>query len=149
MIKTTNNIQRRRRKVQLGIPIEESVHETKGQAKAVEYLQLWESDRSSWKFEKCRQIWLLHNAYEKTRVPDDLFPTLLRYMDSIKGGMRGLALDIAKKKLEKADKEDEDEPVELDEEVIKPLKRKAHVKEVTESEKNRAKKVIKMLTAQS
>lgn len=60
MIKTTNNIQRRRRKVQLGIPIEESVHETKGQAKAVEYLQLWESDRSSWKFEKCRQIWLLH-----------------------------------------------------------------------------------------
>lgn len=61
------------------------------------------------------------NAYEKTRVPDDLFPTLLRYMDSIKGGMRGLALDIAKKKLEKADKEDEDEPVELDEEVVRKI----------------------------
>ena len=49
----------------------------------------------------------MQNAYEKTRVADELFPTLLRYMESIKGGMRSLALDIANKKL-KSDDESKD-----------------------------------------
>ena len=46
--------------MQLGLPIEESIHETKGQAKAIDYLKNWETDRNNWKFEKCRQIWLLN-----------------------------------------------------------------------------------------
>ena len=36
-------------------------------------------------------------------MADELFPTLLRYMESIKGGMRSLALDIANKKLKGGD----------------------------------------------
>ena len=36
-------------------------------------------------------------------MADELFPTLLRYMESIKGGMRSLALDIANKKLKSED----------------------------------------------
>ena len=35
-----------------------------------------------------------------------MFPTLLKYMESIKGGMRNLALDIANKKLEEKDDAD-------------------------------------------
>ena len=41
----------------------------------------------------------VQNAYEKTKVSDEIFPTLLDYMQSIKGGMRQMALDIASKKL--------------------------------------------------
>merc|ERR1711976_5737 len=102
---------RRKKKLQQGLPIEETVHETKGQSKALQYLKTWHTDRDNWKFEKCRQIWLLHNAYDKSRVPEDLFPVLLRYMESIKGGMRNMALDIANKKLktEENDKSDEEE----------------------------------------
>ena len=37
-----------------------------------------------------------------------MFPTLLKYLESIKGGMRNLALDIANKKIE--EKVEEEEP---------------------------------------
>jgi hypothetical protein len=43
---------------------------------------------SDWKFEKCRQIWLLANAYNDERIPDSRFDALLKYTDSIKGKMR-------------------------------------------------------------
>ena len=51
---------RRKKKIAAGLPVEETVHESKGQSKALQYLQTWASDRENWKFEKCRQIWLLH-----------------------------------------------------------------------------------------
>lgn len=57
------------------------------------------------------------NAYDETRVPDDIFPTLLKYMESIKGGMRNLALDIANKKLEEKVEEEEPEPKDTGEQV--------------------------------
>ena len=62
--------------------------DSKGQPKALDYLEAWANDRDNWKFEKCRQIWLLQNAFDVDRVPDDKFPDLLNYIDSIKGGMR-------------------------------------------------------------
>ena len=37
-----------------------------------------------------------------------MFPTLLKYLESIKGGMRNLALDVANKKIE--EKVEEEEP---------------------------------------
>ena len=51
---------RRKKKLAAGLPVEETIHESKGQSKALQYLQTWASDRENWKFEKCRQIWLLH-----------------------------------------------------------------------------------------
>lgn len=48
-----------------------------------------------------------------------MFPTLLKYMESIKGGMRNLALDIANKKLEeKVEEEPEPEPADKVDEVV-------------------------------
>ena len=35
---------------------------------AVQYLTLWKSDRSNWKFKKTRQVWLLQNMYCKEKV---------------------------------------------------------------------------------
>ena len=73
------------------------VHETKGQNRALVYLEAWNSVQnddsgSGWKFEKCRQIWLLANVYNSERIPDSKFDTLLKYMDSIKGKSRESAL---------------------------------------------------------
>ena len=46
-----------------GTVSEECVHESKGMSKALRYLKTWNEDRNSWKFEKCRQIWLLNVSY--------------------------------------------------------------------------------------
>jgi len=75
------------------------VHETKGQNRALIYLEAWNSAQngdsgSGWKFEKCRQIWLLANVYNSDRIPDSKFDTLLKYMDSIKGKSREAALGM-------------------------------------------------------
>jgi len=88
-------------------PESEMVHESKGMNKALRYLKMWSEDRSSWKFEKCRQIWLLHNAYDDTKVSDIMFPSLLNYMESIKGGMRNSAVAIATDKIDKSAKWEE------------------------------------------
>ena len=60
-------------------------------------METWSEDRGSWKFEKCRQIWLLQNAYDKSKINDERFDVLLSYMGSIQGKMRQMAL--GKKKL--------------------------------------------------
>ena len=44
-------------------------------------------------FLRCRQIWFLHNAYDDTKISESVFPSLLSYMDSIKGGMRQGAVE--------------------------------------------------------
>ena len=79
--------------------------------------------------------------------------------------MRNLALDIANQKIEEKVEEEEPQPVDGLEEVVfflsesvlilfytsqgKKLKmKKAEAKKVTETEKNRAKKVIKLLSTE-
>lgn len=47
-----------------------------------------------------------------------MFPTLLKYLESIKGGMRNLALDIANQKIEEKVEEEEPQPVDGLEEVV-------------------------------
>ena len=49
------------------------VHESVGQGKAIRYLETWANDRGNWKFEKCRQIWLLQNCYDSVKIPDDKY----------------------------------------------------------------------------
>ena len=46
----------------------------------------------------------IQNAYEESKVSEGIFPSLLRYMESIKGGMRLGAMDIARLKVEKGTK---------------------------------------------
>merc|ERR1740139_1330549 len=79
---------------------EAQVHETQGHNKAVRYLTSWAEDRQNWKFEKCRQIWLVQNCYDPMKIPDAIFPTLVEYMNSIRGKMREVALERAKDKME-------------------------------------------------
>ena len=75
------------------------VHESKGQSKALRYLKLWYANKKCkedesvepWKFEKCRQIWLLQNAYT-SKVPPEDFKILVKYMATINGRMRDSAI---------------------------------------------------------
>eukprot|EP00088_Acartia_fossae_P002932 TRINITY_DN11224_c0_g1_i1.p1 TRINITY_DN11224_c0_g1~~TRINITY_DN11224_c0_g1_i1.p1 ORF type:complete len:234 (+),score=61.55 TRINITY_DN11224_c0_g1_i1:43-744(+) len=64
------------------------IHETKGMNKALEYLHNWKNARDTWKFEKCRQNWLLSHAYDQNKIKESDFCVLLEYITSIRGGMR-------------------------------------------------------------
>jgi len=83
------------------------IHEGKGQNRAIRYLDAWQSlqdgKQSSWKFEKCRQIWLLQNAYDDTKIPDSKFDSLLKYIATIQGKMKEMTIETAKKKIERAE----------------------------------------------
>jgi len=94
------------------------VHETKGMNKALAYLKVWKEDKASWKFEKCRQIWLLHNCYDNKRINEANFAVLLEYISSVRGAMRDQTRNAAMKKLEQANqkKEVDDDEDEKDEE---------------------------------
>jgi len=134
---------RKRKKIASNSPeVDDSVHETKGMSKALKYLKTWSEDRDSWKFEKCRQIWLLHNAYDELKVSDKLFPSLLCYIQSVKGAMRDKTLTTAQEKLEKSEKwekllsEDQTEA-----EIVKELGTK-----LSEAELKRSKQIVEGLT---
>lgn len=74
------------------LAMENHIHETVGQSKALRYLENWSEERGNWKFEKCRQIWLLQNCYDLVKINDQKFDILLEYMGTIKGKMREMAI---------------------------------------------------------
>lgn len=90
-VEATKNSKKRDKKLKKA----DHFHETKGHGKALRYLDAWnelQNGKAGWKFEKCRQIWLLAHAYDKDKVPDSKFDVLLKYMASIQGKMRASAL---------------------------------------------------------
>ena len=115
----------------------ESSKELAGCSKALSYLKTWAEDRESWKFEKCRQIWLINHIYDVDNLPEDYFPSLIEYLGSIKGGMRDKVLEVAKKKVEDYVKwEEKNSSAELNE---------RDVEEVTEAVSDRALQVLEKL----
>ncbi|BFZ17878.1 hypothetical protein BsWGS_20917 [Bradybaena similaris] len=53
--------------------------------KALQYLKLWQSRRSVWKFNKRWQIHLLNIMYDTALLSDEDFQILLQYLDGLKG----------------------------------------------------------------
>jgi len=126
------------------------VHESKGQSKALRYLKLWYANKKAgedeivepWKFEKCRQIWLLQNCYDGVRVPPSDFKILLKYMATINGRMRDGAIDDAKEKVNLTEKwknllEEGKDDKDVEKEIGKQMPDDLAIK--------RAKKIIKKL----
>ncbi|KAJ2961257.1 hypothetical protein NQZ79_g3500 [Umbelopsis isabellina] len=62
---------------------------------SVEYLRAWKSDRSSWKFQKVRQTWLLSNLYDEIKIGDEDFAILLEYLQELKGKARQTTIEEA------------------------------------------------------
>merc|ERR1711990_491769 len=121
----------------------ESSKELAGCSKALSYLKTWAEDRESWKFEKCRQIWLINHIYDTENVPEDSFPCLIEYLGSIKGGMREKVLEGAKRKVESY--------VKWEEQMANPCEaaESPNVEEVTEAVSDRALQVLEKLKSTS
>jgi len=121
----------------------ESSKELAGCAKALSYLKTWAEDRESWKFEKCRQIWLINHIYDTDNVPEDSFPSLIEYLGSIKGGMRDKVLEGAKRKVESY--------VKWEEQMANSTEdaESSNVEEVTEAVSDRALQVLEKLKSTS
>uniref|UniRef100_A0A8C5LJD9 RIKEN cDNA 3110082I17 gene n=1 Tax=Jaculus jaculus TaxID=51337 RepID=A0A8C5LJD9_JACJA len=64
-------------------------------ALALDYLRGWAQKQDSWRFQKTRQTWLLLNMYDKDKVPDEHFSTLLAYLEGLKGSARTLTVQKA------------------------------------------------------
>jgi hypothetical protein len=67
---------------------------------SIEYLRKWENDRSSWKFNKNRQVWLLQNMFHPSSVDRSSFKILLKYLEGLKGASRTTTLKQAQSILE-------------------------------------------------
>ncbi|XP_046385389.1 uncharacterized protein C7orf50 homolog [Ischnura elegans] len=89
----------------------ETVASTSGlSTSALQYLQHWRYDRSSWKFSKLKQTWLLKHTFDSRKIPANMFPILVDYIASSKGGARlktyEAAANIIRKLEEKASAEE-------------------------------------------
>ncbi|XP_076996525.1 protein cholesin isoform X2 [Tamandua tetradactyla] len=62
---------------------------------ALDYLHSWAQKLESWRFQKTRQTWLLLHMYDRDKVPDEKFPTLLAYLEGLQGGARELTVQKA------------------------------------------------------
>uniref|UniRef100_A0A8C2J5U5 Zmp:0000000624 n=1 Tax=Cyprinus carpio TaxID=7962 RepID=A0A8C2J5U5_CYPCA len=62
---------------------------------ALEYLTCWSERREEWKFHKGRQIWLLQNMYDTTKMTDNHFKVLLAYLEGMRGASRSITLQKA------------------------------------------------------
>jgi len=121
---------------------EPQIHETPGHSKALRYLTTWAEDRQNWKFEKCRQIWLLQNCYDPLKVPDKNFPSLVEYINSIRGKMREMALVRAKEVMEKEEAYQAKIEAGKTEEELKDQK-------IPPTEVNRATKIVETLSEET
>lgn len=75
-----------------------------------EYLNKWKTDRSSWKFEKKKQIFIQMNCFEPSKIHDDDWAVCLEYLDGSKGKSRETLVASAEKiisELDSHDKQDE------------------------------------------
>ncbi|KAI8876660.1 hypothetical protein K501DRAFT_231654 [Backusella circina FSU 941] len=63
----------------------EEIKKDSKQADALAYVRLFVLDRSSWKFNKVHQIWLLQHLYE---LPDEDFDGVLEYLKDLQGSAR-------------------------------------------------------------
>uniref|UniRef100_G3SS19 Chromosome 7 open reading frame 50 n=2 Tax=Loxodonta africana TaxID=9785 RepID=G3SS19_LOXAF len=74
-----------------------------GATLALDYLCSWAQKHQDWKFQKTRQTWLLVNMYDSDKVPDEHFPTLLAYLEGLKGQARELTVQKAEARMQALD----------------------------------------------
>ncbi|RXG69538.1 hypothetical protein Avbf_01787 [Armadillidium vulgare] len=76
---------------------------------ALEYLEMWQNDRSNWKFRKNLDIFLQKYCLHPKRIPKSHFKIILDYFSSGNGKSLNVLKDSAEKMLLNAGKEEEDE----------------------------------------
>ncbi|XP_055984304.1 uncharacterized protein C7orf50 homolog [Sorex fumeus] len=100
----------RKRLRQAGLAAQASPTQRSGADLALEYLCSWAQKRESWKFQKTRQTWLLMHMYDRDKVPDQHFPTLLSYLEGLQGHARELTVQKAEALMRELDTEGGQDP---------------------------------------
>ncbi|XP_011885118.1 PREDICTED: uncharacterized protein C7orf50 homolog isoform X2 [Cercocebus atys] len=75
---------------------------------ALDYLCAWAQKHKSWRFQKTRQTWLLLHMYDRDKVPDEHFSTMLAYLEGLQGRARELTVQKAEALMRELDEEDPD-----------------------------------------
>ncbi|XP_040845903.1 uncharacterized protein C7orf50-like [Ochotona curzoniae] len=74
---------------------------------ALDYLCGWAQKQAGWRFQKTRQTWLLQHMFDQDKVPDQHFPTLLAYLEGLRGRARELTVLKAEALMQELDAADE------------------------------------------
>ncbi|KAJ1804922.1 hypothetical protein LPJ77_004513, partial [Coemansia sp. RSA 2523] len=59
------------------------------------YLTTWNTDRSAWKFNKARQLWIIRHLYNASLMPLDMFEIAVHYLAESMGKLRSTLLEDA------------------------------------------------------
>ncbi|KAJ8979481.1 hypothetical protein NQ317_000357 [Molorchus minor] len=78
--------------------------ELAAQQSALNYLSLWKHNRSEWRFEKLKQIWLQQNIFDTIKIPNEFWDTAVQYFCGAKGAIRKITLKKAIELIEKRGK---------------------------------------------
>lgn len=82
---------------------------TKKEKESIEaYLKTWKTDKSSWKFEKRKQIYIQNNWQNLENISDKQFEICLEYIESSKGKCREEMVANAEKLIQKLDAQNEE-----------------------------------------
>ncbi|KAF9994143.1 hypothetical protein BGZ65_010254, partial [Modicella reniformis] len=73
------------------------------------YLVEWKRSRTTWRFQKLRQNWLLNHIYDDKLIPNSHWDVFLEYIHDMKGGARTAVVQDAKKIVEAPEPEEGEE----------------------------------------
>ncbi|KAJ1814174.1 hypothetical protein LPJ56_003131 [Coemansia sp. RSA 2599] len=63
---------------------------------ALSYLEQYTKDRQAWKFSKAKQLWLIRHMYVESKVPDDVFPSLVQYLRTMGDRLKAAVISDAR-----------------------------------------------------
>lgn len=85
---------KKRKKHQKLVESRKTRTDQKYQDEILTYLKSYCEDRSNWKFQKMKQIWIQENVFDATKIGDDVWSFALEYL----GGSQGRSKDELSKK---------------------------------------------------
>ncbi|ORX57523.1 hypothetical protein DM01DRAFT_1382061 [Hesseltinella vesiculosa] len=83
------------KKKKRAIALAPEVMDSKRRTDSLAYLEAYTNDRTSWKFSKLFQTWLLQYMFDANAVPSADFNKLLAYLQDLKGRARDATLEEA------------------------------------------------------
>lgn len=78
------------------------------QQKCLNYISQWKHNRSEWKFEKLKQVWLQQNMFNSDKIPAEIWDTVVDYFCGCKGKARETIIQDAVKVIDAENESEED-----------------------------------------
>ncbi|KAL4669790.1 hypothetical protein H8959_008344 [Pygathrix nigripes] len=107
-LKKERKKEERQRLREAGLAAQHPLARRSGAELALDYLCAWAQKHENWRFQKTRQTWLLLHMYDRDKVPDEHFSTMLAYLEGLQGRARELTVQKAEALMRELDEEDPD-----------------------------------------